>query len=207
MVLGQVGEEGDLVVDRVTAVEGERVQETSIAHARSPPSSIRLKVAWRSIASGVVRSTSSSAPPTTCLHGAEQAAPDPGRLEHLADQERGRRLAVCPSHPRDPQLGGRVAPEPGRDRRHRRPRVGDEDLRHLQLEPALDDEGRGPGLERRRRELVAVGPLADDAEEERPVGDPPAVVCQPADLDAGVAGDLGTIEPSDQLSEFQRGRF
>ena len=42
-------------------------EETSIAQARSPASSIRRKVACRSIASGVVRSTSSSTPPTTCF--------------------------------------------------------------------------------------------------------------------------------------------
>ena len=42
-------------------------EETSIAQARSPPSSMRRKVACRSIASGVVRSTSSSTPPTTCF--------------------------------------------------------------------------------------------------------------------------------------------
>ena len=42
-------------------------EETSIAQARSPPSSIRRKVACSSIASGVVRSTSSSTPPTTCF--------------------------------------------------------------------------------------------------------------------------------------------
>ena len=38
-----------------------------MATASSPASSMRLKVAWRSIASGVVRSTSSSTPPTTRL--------------------------------------------------------------------------------------------------------------------------------------------
>ena len=38
---------------------------TSIAQARSPESSMRRKVACRSIASGVVRSTGSSRPPTT----------------------------------------------------------------------------------------------------------------------------------------------
>ena len=42
-------------------------EETSIAQARSPPCSMRLKVSWRSIDSGVVRSTSSSTAPTTCL--------------------------------------------------------------------------------------------------------------------------------------------
>ena len=42
-------------------------EETSITQAESPASSIRLKVASRSTASGVVRTTSSSAPPTTCF--------------------------------------------------------------------------------------------------------------------------------------------
>ncbi len=41
-------------------------EDTSIAQATSPAASIRLNVACRSIASGVVRSTSSTAPPTTC---------------------------------------------------------------------------------------------------------------------------------------------
>ena len=116
-------------------------------------------------------------------------------------------LPLVPVTPGDPQLGGRVAPESGGDRRHRRPCVADEDLRDGQLEPALDDECRRARLDRRRGEVMAVGSLADDAEEQRPAGDPPAVVGQPADLDAGVAEDLGAIEPSDQLSEFQRGRF
>ncbi len=42
-------------------------EETSIAQAASPPSSMRRKVACSSIASGVVRSTSSSTPATTCF--------------------------------------------------------------------------------------------------------------------------------------------
>ena len=40
-------------------------EETSITHAASPASSIRAKIACRSIASGVVRSTSATSPPTT----------------------------------------------------------------------------------------------------------------------------------------------
>ena len=104
-------------------------EETSIAQARSPPSSIRRKVACRSIASGVVRSTSSSTPPTTCFTVPSSPQRSPGRLEDLADQEGGRRLAVGPGDPDDPQLGGRIAAEARRDRRHRRPRVGDQHLR------------------------------------------------------------------------------
>jgi hypothetical protein len=40
-------------------------EDTSIAHAQSPPSSIARKVACRSIASGVVRTTGRSSPATT----------------------------------------------------------------------------------------------------------------------------------------------
>ena len=42
-------------------------EETSIAHARSPPSSIARNVACRSIASGVVRTAGRSSPPTTVV--------------------------------------------------------------------------------------------------------------------------------------------
>ena len=38
-----------------------------MTHASSPASSISAKVRWRSIASGVVRSTSCSTPPITLL--------------------------------------------------------------------------------------------------------------------------------------------
>ena len=39
-------------------------EETSIAHAASPPATISANVPWRSIASGVVRSVGRSSPPT-----------------------------------------------------------------------------------------------------------------------------------------------
>ncbi len=54
---------------RISAVRrrARACEETSITQARSPASSIALNVAWRSIASGVVRSTSLSAPPTICF--------------------------------------------------------------------------------------------------------------------------------------------
>ena len=117
-------------------------------------------------------------------------------------------LPLVPVTADDAELGGRVAPEAGGDRRHRRPRVGDERPGCTgQVELALDDQRRRPGLDRRRREVVAVGVLADDAEEERPGADPAAVVGEARDIDAGVADEARGIEPSDQLSEFQPGRF
>ena len=133
-------------------------EETSIAQASSPPSSIRRKVACSSIASGVVRSTSSSTPPTTCFTVPSSPQRNPGRLEDLPDQEGGGRLPVRPGHPDHPQLRRRVAPEPSRQRRHRRPRVGDHHLRHRHLQLPLDDQRRRPSLDRPRPQTHAHRP-------------------------------------------------
>ncbi len=134
-------------------------EETSIAQARSPPSSMRRKVACSSIASGVVRIDLLLDPADHLLDRPQQPAPDPGRLEDLAHEEGGRRLAVGPGDPDHPQLGRRVAPEARRQRRHRRPRVGDHDLRHLQLQLALDHQRRRPAATAAGR-IVAVDLLA-----------------------------------------------
>ena len=132
---------------------------------------------------------------------------DRRRLEHLAEQEGGRRLAVGAGDPGDPQLRGRVAVEARRDRRHRRPRVGDQHLRDLELgKLALDDQRRGSRLDRGGGELVPVGLLARDAEEERPRLDPAAVVGEPRDLDrAGVADDPLGLGRGGELDPVSRG--
>ena len=71
--------------------------------------------------------------------------------------------------------------------RHRRARVGDDELRHAQLERPLDDERRRAALDRLGRELVAVRPLARDAEEERARNDRSRVVRE--------VGDVGGAPP------------
>jgi hypothetical protein len=60
-------------------------EDTSIAQARSPPSSIRRNVPCRSIASGVVRSTLSSTPATTCftVPSSPVAIPAPSRISRI----------------------------------------------------------------------------------------------------------------------------
>ena len=104
-------------------------EETSIAQARSPP--VEHPPEGRLQVDRLRRRPLDLLldPADDLLHRAQQPARDPGRLEDLADQERRRRLAVGPGHPDDPQLRRRVAPEARRQRRHRRPRVGDHDLR------------------------------------------------------------------------------
>ena len=67
------------------------------------------------------------------LHRPQQPALDPRRLEDLPHQEGRRRLPIRPGDPDHPQLRRRIPIEPRRQRRHRRPRVRNDHLRHLQL--------------------------------------------------------------------------
>ena len=70
------------------------IDVASIAHERSPASSISRSRRWRSIASGVFRPIGRSSPPTTRRMFVSSAGPAAGRLEDRVQQERGRRLAV-----------------------------------------------------------------------------------------------------------------
>ena len=108
----------------------------------------------------------------------------PGRLEDLADQEGGRRLAVGAGDPDHPQLARS-------GRRRTRAASGAIAARAsatttcgtAELERALDDQRRRARLDRRARELVPVALLARHAEEQRPRPDLAAVVGELGDLD------------------------
>ena len=160
-------------------------EETSIAQASSPASSMRRNVAWRSIASGVVRSTGSSTPPTTDLTVPSRPVCDSGRLEDRAREECGRRLAVRAGDAHDPQRRGRVAVEARRRRAHRRAHVGDDHLGHPEAERALADQRGGAALDGVGSEVVAVGLEPGHAEEERAGPDVRAAVVQAGDLHVG----------------------
>ena len=123
-------------------------EETSIAQARSPPSSIARKAAWRSIASGVVWITGALAPADHRLDGPEQPAALAGGLEQRREQEDRRRLAVGAGDPDDAERRARVAVEADRERRHRRAHGGDHELGYAEAERALDDERDGAGGDR-----------------------------------------------------------
>ena len=110
------------------------------------------------------------------LDRAEQAWTAAGGSEDRVEQERRRRLPVRPRHARDLELARRPAEEDVRRQRHRDARVRDDELRHVQVERALDDERHGAGGDRSGGEIVAVGPLARDADEERSRRDRPRVV-------------------------------
>ena len=151
-------------------------EEISIAHAASPPSSISRNVRWRSIASGVVRTTARSSPPTTDLtvpsspHCAARA-PRAAR-----GQEGRRRLAVGPGDPGDAQR----APS---DRRRTAPRRRAIAARTSSTSTSgtpspsgrCDDERRRAARDRVGREVVPVAGEAGDAEEQGAGTDEPVV--------------------------------
>ncbi len=84
-------------------------EDTSMATASSPESSMRLKVAWRSIASGVVRSTSSSTPPTTRL----TVPSSPARRPAASSRWRTRKaVVVLPLVPVMPTTSSRAVGSP-----------------------------------------------------------------------------------------------
>ena len=129
------------------------------------------------------------------LDRAQQPALDAGRLEDLAEQEGGRRLAVGAGDPDDPQLRGRVALEARRQRRHRRPRVGDHDLRHRRARA----RARRPAPPPRPRPPAAANSCPSafspaHAEEQRPRPDLAAVVGEGGDLDRRVADGPPRLE-------------
>src|SRR5262249_19889320 len=133
----------------------------------------------------------------------EEAAPAPGRLEQLADQEGRRGLAVRPRDPDDRELRGRVVVQRRCDRRHRGPGILDLRLRHAHVQLPLDDQRRSAALDRCLREVVTVAALAPDAEEEGAGARPAAVVGEIGDLDRPVAAQLrGDARCPDQLTKL-----
>ena len=90
-------------------------EEISIAHATSPASSISRNVRWRSIASGVVRSTARPRRrrSTSPCRAARSASPPPRASRASATPSSSCRSSPYPDHA---QLGGRVAVEARRRR-------------------------------------------------------------------------------------------
>ena len=178
-------------------------EETSIAQASSPPSSIARRSACRSIASGVVRCTARSCPPITDL--TVPSSPTGARgLHQRADQVGAGRLAVGTRHAEDLQLAGRLAVEARRERRHRGPHRGDPDLGHA--EPRARARSRAP-QPRSTACAAKAWPSARearDAEEQRPVADGAGVVGECGDLHRPGPGVLGgALERGGQIAELQ----
>jgi hypothetical protein len=206
VVLGQVGEHADGEPDSGGALEGERVrgdlhragQIPCVEHA--PKGGLEVD-RLRGRALDLLLP-----PPDHPLHRSQQPRLDPLRLEHVPDQERGRGLPVGAGDAGHPQGRRRVAPEASRDRRHRRPGVGENRLRDANVEGPLDDQCGGPACHRRLGEVVAIRVLPPNAEEQVARLDPATVVGEPGDLGPPIPGDLGD-GAGEQVAELHRGRF
>jgi hypothetical protein len=120
----------------------------------------------------------------------EQPGPAAGGGEDRVHQERRRGLAVRARDPRDLELLAGPAEKLVRDRRHRAARVGDDDLRDVEVERPLDDQRDRAVSNRVRSEVVPVGARARNAEEERARAGRSGVVGQVADLHGGASQDV-----------------
>ena len=161
-------------------------EETSIAQARSPASSIaaerRLEVdrlRRRAHRGRAPRRRRPRVTPPSRPHGR------PGRLEQVADEVRRRRLAARAGDPDDGQRGGRVAVEARRGARHRGAHVVDEHLGDAEPERPRDDERRRAARDRVGGEVVPVAGEAGDAEEQRAGAHRAVVVGQGGDVHVG----------------------
>ena len=131
----------------------------------------------------------------------------PAAVEDGAQEKGRRRLAVRSRHAGDLERARRLAEEDVGGDRHRRAGVLDDELRHLELERALDDERDGTGRHGLGGEVVPVGPRAGHAEEHRARRDPPRVVREVGDLDGAAGGALARGEHARQVVEVHGAPF
>ena len=122
--------------------------ETSMTAAVAPRSSAAANSAWRSVASGVVRTLSTHHVGDAGLDGADHAGDVAGGAKSGLDEVGGGRLAGRPGDPDDGQARGRVAIDGGRDVAEHGPRVIDDEYR-----PTPDQLGAGGVGEHRDRTL------------------------------------------------------
>ena len=123
------------------------------------------------------------------------------RSEDRLEQERGRGLPVRAGHADDRHRVGRPPVERRRDRPHRRADIRHVDLGHVQVQPAVDHDGRRPARDRVAREGMAVGRAPGHAEEQ---GARPRVVRAVADArdeHVAVASELGSRQVTDEVVE------
>ena len=168
---------------------------------------MRRKVACSSIASGVVRSTGSSTPPTIRFTVPSSPVWIPVRSRMWRTRNA---VVVFPFVPVMPTTRSSSVGSPKKRaaacaiaaRASRDDRLGDE---RLELEPALDHDRGRAGLDGVGRELVAVGGEPGDREEEDARARLAAVVGEARDVGVGVADDLDHVGPREQLAKLHRG--
>jgi hypothetical protein len=206
MVLGQVREGGHREADARGAADRERVRGD--LHRAGRVARLEHRTKQRLQVDRLRRGSLQRSLGTA--HHAHHRPQEPGRdarrLEDVAQQERAGRLAVGSRDPGDRELGGRVAIEANRGRRHGVAGARDQRLRDAQAQRALDHECNSPGLDDLRRVIVTVGPLPHQTEEQGARARRAAVVGEAGDLGPVVALDLG-LHAGQHLAELHRGRF
>ncbi len=130
-----------------------------------------------------------------------------GRFEDRAEQERRRRLAVRPRHARELELLRRLAEESIGGNRHRLAHGGNEQLRDVDLERSLDDDGCRTALDRLPREIVAVDTRPAHAEEQRARRDASCVIGEVGDLDRLPPGHFARRESRHESIQLHAGRL
>ncbi len=173
-----------------------------MAHARSPASTMRRNVRCRSIASGVVRSTGSAAPPTICsmVPSRPHCTPAASRIARVTYAVVV--LPFVPGHARDAQRTRRLAEEAVGERRHGGARIGDDRLRHGDVERPLAHHGDRAGGDRGGGVVVPVTERAGHADEQRSGDDATRVVGEVGHLDAvRPVQDRAHVEGAEQVVE------
>jgi hypothetical protein len=189
VVLGEVGEQGQLEMDRVAAMQRQRVggdlhHAGRVSGSQHSPEG-RLQVdRLRGRPLDLLLDPADDLP-----HRAEHSALDPRRLENRANQERGGRLPVRPGDPDHPQLRARIGKESSRQRSHRSPCVGNHHLRHGQIQLPLNHQRHSPSLDSGRGELMPIDLLTRHAKKQRSGPNFSAVISKRLDLDGTVSHD------------------
>ena len=119
VILGQVGEDRDGEVDRVGAVQRERVRGDLDRACSVAPVEHLAECALQIDRLGRRALHLALDAADHALDGPQQAGLASAGLEQRSDQERGRRLAVGPRHADRLQARGRIAVERRRRGRHR----------------------------------------------------------------------------------------
>ena len=198
MVLRQVREDGAREVRALDPIEREALRrrfhrsaaDPRVAHRRKEPLQIdrfRGRPCHRQNGVADVR-----------LDGADYARRNTQRAEHRFEHERRRRLAVRSGHADERERARRVAEEQRRERAHRGAHRRDDGLRNRNVERPLDHERHGSCLDCARGEIVSVGVLARNAEEQRARSNGTRVVRDVVDRHAAVSLQARAANTIDQ---------
>ena len=206
MVLAQVREDERIEADAVEAVQDRSVRGRFERDAAVAGVEHLAEGALEVDRLGRRADDRPNQPADPALDGAEQAGIAPAGLEHRVEEKGGGRLAARAGDAGDLELARRLAEEDVGRGRHRGPGGRDDELRHVRLDCALDDQDDGAVLDRLHGVVVTVRPLAGDGEERSARRDRTCVVGKVPHLDGvGAAEDRLRCERGNKAPELHGG--